>query len=228
MITALKQRFSNRYRSRRAQLFMDAMQPTDEMHILDLGGGKGQAFARLFPSLRNVTISCHDPRNLTFASERFGYQTMLLDGNDHLPFADGAIDIIYCNSVIEHVTGAKADAVALFKSDHAAFTANARQKQQLFANEIRRVGKGYFVQTPNRNFLIESHSWLPLLGLLPTHWQWRVISLFNRFWPRKDDAPDWSLLNLREFSQLFPDADIVKERVGPFNKAFIAIRARRH
>ena len=44
-----------------------------------------------------------------------------------LPFADGEFDLVYCSSVIEHVPPARRAA---------------------FAAELRRVGRGWYVQTP--------------------------------------------------------------------------------
>ncbi len=46
-----------------------------------------------------------------------------------LPFADDEFDLVYCSSVIEHVPPARRAA---------------------FAAEARRVGRGWFVQTPAR------------------------------------------------------------------------------
>ena len=49
------------------------------------------------------------------------------DAADGLPFADDEFDLVYCSSVIEHVPPARRAA---------------------FAAELRRVGRGWFVQTP--------------------------------------------------------------------------------
>src|ERR1044071_2026324 len=59
------------------------------------------------------------------------------DGRDMSEFRDGEFDVVYSNSVIEHV-------------------GDAAQMTRM-ASEIRRVGKCYFVQTPNRYFPIEPH-----------------------------------------------------------------------
>ena len=53
----------------------------------------------------------------------------------HLPFADDAFDMAFSNSVIEHVP------------DHEAFS-----------RELARVGRSYYVQTPNKWFPIEPHA----------------------------------------------------------------------
>ncbi len=87
---------------------------------------------------------------LAFAEREFGYRTVLLDGNEHLPVADKSFDVIFCSSVIEHITGPKDEAVALFKRDGRRFSELAFDYQKRFAEEIRRAGHAYFVQAPNR------------------------------------------------------------------------------
>ncbi len=62
------------------------------------------------------------------------------DPAEGLPFADDMFDLVYCSSVIEHVPPARRVA---------------------FAAELRRVGRGWFVQTPAFGFPLEPHSLLP-------------------------------------------------------------------
>ena len=63
-----------------------------------------------------------------------------------LPFTDGEFDLVYCSSVIEHVPPAR---------------------RETFARELRRVGRGWFVQTPAFSFPIEPHALLPFAHWLP-------------------------------------------------------------
>jgi hypothetical protein len=223
MITELKKVLSQRSRSARARLFHKALRPAQSAAILDLGGGKGRHMARFYPQLKNVHIADYNPDALAFAREQFGFNTHLIGEAERLPFENNEFDIVFCSSVIEHVTGPKSEAVERFKIDGEAFRTEAKEYQRKFAAEVMRVGKAYFVQTPNRYFLVEAHSWLPLLGLLPTHWQWKIMRITNRFWPRKDDQPDWSLLSRKDLRDLFPNATIYTERTFGFAKSYIAI-----
>lgn len=223
-LARLKGAIAFRSRRRRAELFFSIFATTEDTRVFDLGGGKGRHFAKHYAAIRNVWIGDYDTSALDFAERHFGYRTVPLDGTETLPLSDGEFDIIFCSSVIEHVTGPKADAVALFKRDGARFRTQAFAYQQRFADEIRRSSKSYFVQTPFRFFPVEVHSWIPLLGFLPTHLQWRIIKVFNCFWPRKDDRPDWSLLTETEMRQLFPDAEIHRETFFGLTKSLIAIR----
>ena len=71
---------------------------------------------------------------------------MQADATERLPFEDGAFDLAYSNSVIEHLAPARREA---------------------FAREIRRVARGWWVQTPAYGFPIEPHSLLPGAHWLP-------------------------------------------------------------
>jgi SAM-dependent methyltransferase len=114
-----------------------------------------------------------------------------------LPFADGEFDLVYCSSVIEHVPPARREA---------------------FAAEVRRVGRGWFVQTPALSFPIEPHSLLPGAHWLPTR-------LRRAYW-RLGAAGDWediSLLGRPELEALFGPAQ--PERVGGVVKSWVCVRA---
>src|SRR5919206_1104045 len=68
------------------------------------------------------------------------------DATERLPFADGAFDLAYSSSVVEHVPP---------------------QRRAAFAAELRRVARGWYVQTPARSFPIEPHALLPFAHWLP-------------------------------------------------------------
>ena len=100
----------------------------------------------------------------------------------------------------------------------------AKDSQKRFAEEIRRVGKRYFVQTPYKYFPIESHTWTPfIIVFFPRRFQVALIKFLNRFWPKKTN-PDWNLLTIQNMRQLFPDSQIITERSFGFVKSIMAIR----
>jgi SAM-dependent methyltransferase len=112
-----------------------------------------------------------------------------------LPFADCEFDLVYCSSVIEHVP----------PRDRAAFAA-----------EVRRVGRGWLVQTPARSFPVEPHSLLPGAHWLPPR-------LRRPYW-RLGAAAAWediSLLSRGELEALFGPA--LPERVGPLVKSWVSV-----
>lgn len=128
-------------------------------------------------------------------------------------FGDHSFDVCFSNSVIEHV-GTLVD-------------------QQAMAREIRRVARGYFVQTPYRHFPIEPHFLVPCWQYLPTAIRSALFQRFELGWMGRQPDPFLAraeveqvrLLNRREIAVLFPDATILSERVGPLTKSFVARRA---
>src|SRR3954454_20579052 len=118
------------------------------------------------------------------------------DATVRLPFADGEFDLAYSSSVIEHLE--PADRVA-------------------FADELRRVGRGWYVQTPAFSFPVEPHALLPFAHWLPPR-------LRRPYW-RLGVAGDWEdvrLLRRGEVERLFGPA--VAERMGPLAKSWISVK----
>jgi SAM-dependent methyltransferase len=112
-----------------------------------------------------------------------------------LPFADDEFDLVYSSSVIEHIPPAQRNA---------------------FATEVRRVGRGWFVQTPAFSFPIEPHALLPFAHWLPP-------AVRRPYW-RLGAAGAWeeiSLLSRREMEALFGLA--LPERVGPLVKSWVCV-----
>lgn len=215
--------YSARARERRARIFRARLRPDASDRILDLGSGDGAHIASIVPFRENVVLADISSESLDRGRTRYGFDTVRLEEGDRLPFADGEFDVVFCSSVIEHVTVPKTE-LERYRAGRA-FREVARASQRGFADEIRRVGKRYFVQTPYRYFPIESHTWLPFpVGILPRPAQIATIHVLNRFWPKKT-SPDWYLLTRREMRELFPDAEIVAERSCGLVKSLIAVRA---
>lgn len=176
----------------------------------------------MIPYRTNVYVADIRSEALTKAQQQFGFNTVLIDESGSIDFPDGFFDIVFCSSVIEHVTGRKED-VRRFRTNREFFDA-AYERQCRFANEIRRLGERYFVQTPNKYFPIESHTWLPMfIVLAPRTWQIAAIDFFNKWWPKKT-SPDWNLLTEGKMRDLFPEAEIVLEKVFGFTKSIMAIK----
>ena len=223
MIRRLVSFFMKRARRRRAKLFWQYCHPTPDDKILDLGSGDGSYFANIVPFRSNTYIADVSAEVLARGEQAFGFSTALLDQSRTLPFPDRFFDIVFCNSVIEHVAVAPRDAFRLCSTE--AFRMAARERQRAFANEIRRISKRFFVQTPNRYFPVESHTWLPaFMVFLPRREQVRVIRFLNKWWV-KTTIPNWHLLTKIRMQELFPDARIVLEKFAGLTKSIIAIRA---
>ncbi len=214
---------SNSAREQRGKLFLETMQPQKTDRILDLGGGNGSHIAKILGNVKveSVTIADISKENLKTAREEYGYKTILLDESDNLPFRDQEFDIVFCNSVIEHVTLPKKQIWTTKSTSE--FETKSFAHQQQFAEEIKRIAKSYFVQTPSKYFIIESHTTLPVfIVFFPRSLQISTIKFFNKFW-LKQTTPDWNLLTYQDMQTLFGKAEIHRERRLGHTKSFIAV-----
>ena len=133
-----------------------------------------------------------------------------------LPFRDGAFDVVFSNSVIEHVGG--------------------RASQESFAREAARGGRGYWIQTPNRWFPVEQHLLTPFIHWLPKAWQRAIVprcNFWSLLWRVTPDRRsfyiehflrDIRLLGPGEMRALFPGARLIRERFCGIAKSLIAVR----
>ena len=125
-------------------------------------------------------------------------------------FGDGEFDMVFSNSVIEHM--------------------GSLAGQQRMASEVQRVGRHFFVQTPNRAFPLEPHFLFPWFQYLPRRLQIALVQRFKLGWyerrPRREDATalvdEHRLLSASELRALFPRATIYRERVAGLTKSFVA------
>jgi SAM-dependent methyltransferase len=220
--SVLFQPFSSHFEEQRKHIFNEFLHPLPTDRILDLGGGTGRRMAVLFPNKKeNIYIADISESDLAVARERYGYQTILLDESGKIPFDDKYFDIIFCNSVIEHVTVDKTQIYSI--KTNTEFVEKSLVRQKKLSDEIRRAGRKYFVQTPYRHFLIESHSWLPSFYIyFPRTAQIRFLKLTNKVWVKKTN-PDFNLLNLRQMNNLFPESTIIKEKLFFMTKSLIAV-----
>lgn len=224
-ITALVKAVSRRARAKRAALFRSLFTIDAETRILDLGSGGGANISAVLEGTparpANVYVSDIWPKSLERARREYGYTPVLIAEDGPLPFPDGFFDIVYCSSVIEHATVPK-QLVWELRSGRL-FRERALVRQQAFAEEIRRIGRQFFVQTPYKYFPIEPHSWLPFVAWLPRPLLIRTLRAVNPIWIRKS-APDWHLLDKKQLARLFEGARIIDERLFGLTKSLMAVK----
>lgn len=191
--------------------FMREFDLSPAARILDVGGTPG-IWSTASAGARIVLLNMPRARAEAFTAT-LGY----VEGDAcHLPFADRSFDVVFSNSVIEHVGSAGA--------------------QERFAQEVARVGRGYWIQTPNRNFPIETHLLMPLVHLLPKRWAAFVVQRFSlwalihrplpaeNLWYLEHVLGEVRLCSTRDLRRLFPDASIREERSCLFTESLIAVR----
>jgi len=176
-----------RARARRHDRFFALTGLREGARVLDVGCGR-IGLRALEPGLDITGVDL---------SERPEYPGPFVraDAAEGLPFEDREFDLVYCSSVIEHVPPARRAA---------------------FARELRRVGRGWFVQSPAFSFPIEPHALLPGAHWLPA-------PLRRRYW-RVGAAGGWEeiwLLRRREIEELFGPARA--ERLGGLTKSWVCV-----
>jgi SAM-dependent methyltransferase len=177
-----------RARTRRHARFFALTGLTPGMRVLDVGCG-ALGLRGLEPSLDITGVDL---------VARPGYPGPFVqaDAAAGLPFGDGAFDLAYCSSVVEHV---------------------AKARRAAFAAELRRVARGWYVQTPAWSFPIEPHALLPFAHWLPP-------ALRRPYWRlgAQGSWEDVALLRRGELEALFGPAR--PERLGPLVKSWVAVR----
>jgi len=197
--------FSQKMRSARMRRLESALRLEPDMRILDLGG-QPDIWNHVETPL-NITI-LNLPGVAAPAPAASKHQFAFVEGDacNVSSCADNSFEVVFSNSVIEHV------------GDEA--------KQQAFASEVRRLAAKYWVQTPSIWFPIEAHTGMPFWFFMPE----ALRNRFIRDWEKK--LPDWTemvkgttVLSKRQMQDYFPDGEILTERKFGFPKSYIVYRA---
>jgi SAM-dependent methyltransferase len=200
------------WKERRFVKFVETIQPSSNDILLDTGGYPFNWYRR------GGLVKRVDTLNLTLQPIDLmpdeAPEIRALQGDARYPAIDDqSYDIVFLNSIIEYV--------------------GDFQDQIKFAREARRVGKRLWIQTPARSCPIEPHYLGLFIHWFPQSWhaplaRWASIRGITKSASIKelsDIASNNRLLNKHEFESLFPDCDIVTEKLlFIFPKSYIAIR----
>ncbi len=178
-------------------LFFKNFSKNEPIHILDLGGTvdfwKNSSLLSL-PQLKITLL------NLEAESTHLqNLESISGDATSMPQFGDQSFDLVFSNSVIEHLY--------------------TFENQQKMASEILRVGKKYFVQTPNKYFPIEAHYALPFAQYYPETFLRFLLTKTKvsrlRKWPfnaAQQYLDEIRLLDEKEMKLLFSGATIYREK----------------
>lgn len=144
--------------------------------------------------------------------ESENYTVKIADGC-HLPYENDSFDLVFSNSVIEHVGN--------------------KEEMTQFSRECDRVGKHIYIQTPNRWFPVDAH-----LGVAFIHWLprplYKKLCFLSLRYPFTINNPaekknfdlefeTTRLLTLGQLKRLFPGNRIVPEKFLFFVKSFVVV-----
>jgi hypothetical protein len=202
---------SSRMRARRWELFMATFPDLEKMRVLDLGGRVGTWTSS---EVRPEAVTVVNLERQT--AEPPGWITTRVGNACALPpeIAVADYDLVFCNSVIEHVGG--------------------HVQRLALAETVRDAAPRYWVQTPYRYFPIEPHWVFPAFQFLPV----QARTLITRTWRTGNRHLPWDetdaavetvlgveLLSATEMRHYFPDARILHEKLAGLVKSLIAVRS---
>lgn len=203
---------SAKARARRMEEFERRFLTLAALSVIDLGGVPS-FWTHGVRHPRRVTCVNLDPL-ITVPAEDGGLDPQLdwitCVRADAIQFDAEAADLVVSNSLIEHLGGVG--------------------PRSAFADTVKRLGRGYWVQTPYRYFPIEPHWMFPGMQFLPlkarqvvARRHWGVGTTYERDFATR--AAAWTeLIGITEMEQLFPEGEIWRERTAGLTKSIVAIR----
>lgn len=176
------------------------------INILDVGGEE-QFWKILGLDDDKLSITILNLGKLEVTGKNF--KSVAGDARDMGAFPDKYFDVVFSNSVIEHL--------------------ETYENQNMMAQEVMRVGKMYFIQTPNKYFPIEPHFIFPFFQFFPmkvkillcTRFSLGHVGRLNKAEAIKT-IKSIRMVGTRELSELFPGSKVYKEKFIGMNKSIIA------
>jgi ubiquinone/menaquinone biosynthesis C-methylase UbiE len=190
--------------------FIKLIDPLPNERILDVGGTIFNW--RLIDCKNNVVLLNLTAQTTEDETIPNNFSFVVGDGTD-LEYDNDEFDICFSNSVIEHV--------------------GSFEKQEMFAQEVCRVGKRIWVQTPAKSFFFEPHYLTPFIHWLPKRHQKMLLRNFSVWgWITRPSqqyinsfVDQTRLLTYNEIKKIFPDCMILKEKFIFFTKAYLIIKS---
>ena len=209
-----KNSFVNQFRQKRFELLKNGIEKLiqkDHFKILDIGGDiqYWKNIGWQHPACKIHLLNLYESKVPENETQQFSSSV----GNGlSLEYKKGEVDLIFSNSVIEHV--------------------GSYENQQIFAGEVKRVSDKYIVQTPSIWFPLEPHSLIPLFQFLPHPIRALLIMTFNiNYFPKAKTykaaiivSHSTLMFTHKRFKQLFPEAEIQVERFLGIPKSYTAIK----
>ena len=198
-----------RLRRRRFAFFLSLLSKVPRpVRILDIGGTQRYWQVVGFPETEGIHVTLLNLHLEPVSSAAF--DSITGDARSVPGLADKSFDVVYSNSVIEHV--------------------GSFHEQRQMAEEVKRIGLRYFIQTPNRYFPIEPHFLVPGFQFLPLETRAWLSSRLQLGWmPKFEDrteareqAASISLLTRQQLRMLFPEASLYTEHFLGLPKSYVA------
>jgi len=197
--------FSHKSRRRKFDLLLQVFGARPEDRVLDVGAS-GEVFLSyaledVYPFPERIVAGGLEAHEVVAARRHYTRPRYVVFDGCALPFPDQSFDLVFSNAVIEHILGPG--------------------MQEKFAREVQRVGKSWFVTTPNFWYPFESHHHLPLFQFFPRPVQMEYNRLLGTH-IAKGTVQELALLSARNLQALFPTARVAKVRVTFWPETLVA------
>jgi hypothetical protein len=180
-----------RARRRIYNKFCSIFPPKESDSIIDMGVTPNECvkhanfLERWYPYTTRLTAASIEDASyfekryagLKFLKLKHNRENRFINETTGEPIPDNAFDVLFCSAVLEHV--------------------GSRDQQKKFIAECIRIAPKCFITTPDRHFLFEMHTIIPILHWLPMN----VFRKFLRF-IGKDFLADERNLNLFTINEL--------------------------
>jgi len=185
------------------------VQISPQWRILDIGCGENYRSPWFERCLNVVGIDIR-----TVDTSMKPYERFVCGDACRLPFPDNSFDLVYSNSLIEHLP--------------------TREHQRQFASEVSRVGRYYWIQTPDIGFPVDPHYLIPFFQHLPGNWQRPIADRLSGSWLLGGYyvTGGWNISDYRfqtvlgldgqGLSALFPRARLLRQRFVGLSQSIVA------
>lgn len=201
-------------RKKRMRIFEDFYEKqilggsSGKKRILDVGGELDFWKALEFRYFNDVSVTLLNLHKADVPDTYGNVYSEVGDATDLSQYDNKEFDLVFSNSVIEHVGNFG--------------------KQRKMAEEMKRVGKHCYLQTPNRYFILEPHFFVPFFQFFPVGLRCFLIEKFSLGHFKKTEnyadalekAESVRLMTKKELQALFPGIKIRKEKIGMLTKSF--------
>jgi len=197
-----------RLRKDRFSIFLSLLSRVSQpISILDVGGSEEFWKRLLFECEMDIRVTLLNINEQKVSTPNV--DSVIGNALD-LNYENASVDVIFSNSVIEHV--------------------GDFQNQRKMADEVKRVAKRYFIQTPNKYFFIEPHFLFPFFQFLPMAIRIWLVTHFALGWFDRQPNPESArqlincthLLRKNDLRALFPGCYLYEEKILGMTKSFVA------